>query len=254
MDIKVAVLIDGSFFIRRLLLHYRKFFRSHSLLTAEQTIAIIKKLVSKHLNSPKSNHKNHNYHLYRVYFYDSRPLSIKIHLPVREVGETNRRVIDFAKLPENIYRNELLDLIIKQRKYALRLGQLKHNKQWKLTDTALNQLLKGQITFDKLSNDDFYYDVRQKGVDVKLGMDITTLAMNKLVDKIILIAGDSDFVPAGKLARTSGIDFVLDALHNHIDLKLYEHIDGLVSHDLVAIIQEVLEINPDKTPEWWQEP
>lgn len=254
MDIKVAILIDGSFFIRRLLLHYRKFFYSHPPLTAKQTIAIIKKLVSKHLNSPKSNHKNHHYDLYRVYFYDSRPLSIKIHLPVCEVGETNRRVLDFSKLPENIYRNELLDLIIKQRKYALRLGQLKHNKQWKLTDAALNQLLKGQITFDKLSNDDFYYDVRQKGVDVKLGMDITTLAMNKLVDKIILIAGDSDFVPAGKLARTSGIDFVLDALHNHIDLKLYEHIDGLVSHDLVAIIQEVLEINPDKTPEWWQEP
>lgn len=251
MDIKVAVLIDGSFFIRRLNLIYRKFYGTRPALTAEQTLLILKRIIHKHLNSPKSNYKNHNYHLYRVYFYDSRPLGIKIHYPLCQDGETNRRVIDFSKTDEYQYRNELLDLIIKQRKYALRLGQLKHNKQWKLTDTALNQLLKGQITFDKLSNDDFYYDVRQKGVDVKLGMDITTLAMNKLVDKIILIAGDSDFVPAGKLARTSGIDFVLDALHNHIDLKLYEHIDGLVSHDLVAIIQEVLEIDPDKTPEWW---
>lgn len=129
MDIKVAVLIDGSFFIRRLNLIYRKFYGTKPALTAEQTLLILKRIIHKHLNSPKSNHKNHDYHLYRVYFYDSRPLGIKIHYPLCQGGETNRRVIDFSKTDEYHYRNELLDLIIKQRKYALRLGQLKHNKQ-----------------------------------------------------------------------------------------------------------------------------
>ncbi|EIO86113.1 NYN domain-containing protein [Escherichia coli] len=32
-------------------------------------------------------------------------------------------------------------------------------------------------------------------------MDITTLAYEKLVDVIVLVAGDSDFVPAAKLNR-----------------------------------------------------
>ncbi|MCL1077481.1 NYN domain-containing protein [Parashewanella spongiae] len=92
--------------------------------------------------------------------------------------------------------------------------------------------------------------MRQKGVDIKLGVDIATISQNKLVDKIILIAGDSDFVPAAKLARMSGIDFVLDALRNNIDNSLHEHIDGLVSHDLVAILKDVLDKNPEKTPSW----
>ena len=47
--------------------------------------------------------------------------------------------------------------------------------------------------------------------------------------KIILISGDSDFVPAAKVARREGIDFVLDPLWNHIDSSLFEHIDGLKS-------------------------
>ncbi|WP_250394640.1 NYN domain-containing protein [Escherichia coli] len=40
-------------------------------------------------------------------------------------------------------------------------------------------------------------------------MDITTLAYEKLVDVIVLVAGDSDFVPAAKHARIKGIDFIL---------------------------------------------
>ena len=49
----------------------------------------------------------------------------------------------------------------------------------------------------------------------------------KQVDKIVLLAGDSDFVPAAKLARREGIDFVLDSLGRKIKDDLFEHIDGL---------------------------
>ena len=45
----------------------------------------------------------------------------------------------------------------------------------------------------------------------------------------ILIAGDSDFVPAAKLARREGIDFLLDPMWNPIKPHLFEHIDGLHS-------------------------
>jgi uncharacterized LabA/DUF88 family protein len=55
------------------------------------------------------------------------------------------------------------------------------------------------------------------------------MAYKKLVDQIILIAGDSDFVPAAKLARRDGIDFILDPMWATIRPDLHEHIDGLRS-------------------------
>ena len=54
---------------------------------------------------------------------------------------------------------------------------------------------------------------------------------------MILVAGDSDFVPAAKLARREGIDFILDPMGNHIHSDLNEHIDG---------IQQLLKFNPDR--------
>ena len=43
----------------------------------------------------------------------------------------------------------------------------------------------------------------------------------------MLIAGDSDFVPAAKHARREGIDFILDPMWQGIRSGLNEHIDGL---------------------------
>ncbi len=64
---------------------------------------------------------------------------------------------------------------------------------------------------------------------MKVGLDIASLAFKERVDQIILIAGDSDFVPAAKFARKEGVDFILDPMMNNIDPSLHEHIDGLMS-------------------------
>lgn len=61
---------------------------------------------------------------------------------------------------------------------------------------------------------------------MKVGVDIASLAYKKQVEQIVLIAGDSDFVPAAKLARREGIDFVLDPLDAPIKEELFEHIYG----------------------------
>ena len=248
MDLKVAVLVDGSFYLNRLLFFKRKYYPSSSDLTPEQIIQALNSVIRKHLNGSRDTYQ----HLYRVFYYDAPPLDIKAHYPLPEAGETNKRSIDFSRKDSTIQRKNILEELKKQRKFALRLGHVKHDKQWKLTDHALNKLIKKEIVFDDLTNDDFYYSSRQKGVDIKLGIDISTLAQNKLIDKIVLIAGDSDFVPAAKLARMSGIDFVLDALRNNIDPSLHEHIDGLISYDLVAIIKEILNIEPETKPSWWE--
>jgi uncharacterized LabA/DUF88 family protein len=64
---------------------------------------------------------------------------------------------------------------------------------------------------------------------MKIGLDIASLAFKKQVKQIVLVAGDADFVPAAKLARREGIDFVLDALWANVPDELHEHIDGLRS-------------------------
>lgn len=78
-----------------------------------------------------------------------------------------------------------------------------------------------------LTEADVAYDVEQKGVDVRIGLDIATLAYKKRVDRIVLITGDADFVPAAKLARREGLDVVLDPLWATISPSLGEHVDGL---------------------------
>ena len=64
---------------------------------------------------------------------------------------------------------------------------------------------------------------------MKIGVDIASLALKRFVDRIVLISGDSDFVPAAKLARREGIDFILDPMGAEVEPSLFEHIDGLES-------------------------
>ena len=99
-----------------------------------------------------------------------------------------------------------------------------------ITPEALKKVCKGDIEIGALDADkDFRISFSQKGVDMKVGVDIASLAYKKQVDQIILIAGDSDFVPAAKLARREGIDFILDPMWSKIKDDLFEHIDGLKS-------------------------
>jgi uncharacterized LabA/DUF88 family protein len=67
-----------------------------------------------------------------------------------------------------------------------------------------------QIDLADLTDDDFVYDVKQKGTDMRVGLDIASVSYKGQADQIVLVAGDSDFVPAAKLARREGVDFILD--------------------------------------------
>ena len=117
----------------------------------------------------------------------------------------------------------------KKRKVALRLGFLKDSSEWQIRPQKVKELLSQKITISDLTENDLFYTMRQKGVDIKIGLDIASLAYKKLVERIILVSGDADFVPAAKVARREGIDFILDPLWNDVDDNLFEHIDGLKS-------------------------
>lgn len=206
---RVAVLIDGGFFRKR----YREIFGSlpepDRLANRLYAIAML--------------HAGGRDNLYRIFYYDCPPLNKKAHNPV------TGRPVDFAKEPQAIYMNKFLNTLKVKRKIAMRLGHLSDFSEWRIRPEFTKDIVTGKLDPTKLKENNVSYEIKQKGVDMKIGIDIATLAYKNLVGKIILIAGDADFVPAAKLARREGIDFVLDPMWQHIHPDLLEHIDGLQS-------------------------
>ena len=176
--------------------------------------------VAKDLYDLVNQHTKDKY-LYRVLYYDARPLTKKSHNPI------SNKAIDFSKSNVAVFKLAFYQELMKKRKIALRLGHLKDKNTWLLSPNITKDLLKGKKTVDEIQDSDVYYDMHQKGVDMRIGLDIASLAYKWLVDQIILISGDSDFIPAAKLARREGLDVILDPMWNYIDNKLLEYIDGM---------------------------
>ena len=208
---KTAILIDGGFFVKRAKILFGD-------MTPEQLAKKINDYCKSHLNSDKQCKKE----LYRIFFYDCPPLTKKMHHPI------SKKAIDFSRTPEYSWRMDLHQELRKCRKVALRLGNLDEiNADWTIRQETLKKVFAGKLKFEDITESEVVINTKQKGVDMRIGIDIASLAYKKQVDQIILIAGDSDFVPAAKLARREGIDFVLDPMWNPIKPDLFEHIDGL---------------------------
>jgi uncharacterized LabA/DUF88 family protein len=207
---KTAILIDGDFYLRRHSIHFGKG------KTAKEVAEAISTHCMKHIKKGEDQ-------LYRIFFYDCKPLSKKAHTPI------GNRPVDLSKTDLYKFRTELHKELIRKPSVAIRYGYLdEKNAFWRVKDhSKYNDLIKGKIVLSDLSDDDFIYYTKQKGVDMKIGLDIATLTHKKLVDRIVLVSGDSDFVPAAKLSRIEGINFVLDPMNHTIRDDLQEHIDWL---------------------------
>ena len=119
-----------------------------------------------------------------------------------------------------------------KRKFALRFGKLNARQaKYTLDHNVVKKLCSGDKTWADVTEKDFKFSVDQKGVDMKIGLDIASMAYKKQVSQIVLISGDSDFVAAAKLARREGIDFILDPLGPSVKEELREHVDGLRTCD-----------------------
>ena len=77
--------------------------------------------------------------------------------------------------------------------------------------------------------------INQKGVDMKIGLDIASISLKKHASKIILIAGDTDFVPIIKFARSEGVQIFMSTLTSYCPPSLIEHSDKIVNIDLKSI-------------------
>jgi len=217
----VAVLIDGTFFLKR----HRSLYGSKTPQEVAKdlyTIALKHVTYVKHGENPKTNSVSD---LYRIFYYDAPPLGVD---GDRTQNPISKEHIVFNKTDEYKFRVAFLSELKKKRKVALRMGRLS-TSGWKFkTSETVKDICTGKKTVTDLTVADIEFSINQKGVDMKIGLDIASLAYKKLVSTIILIAGDSDFVPAAKLARREGVDFILDPMRaNNITDDLFEHIDGL---------------------------
>ena len=208
----VAVFVDGSFFLKR----YARVYPGGSSHDPQTVAKHLFTMVLKHLDKEKDD-------LYRIFYYDCVPFEKKAHNPV------TGQCVDFSKTDQSVFRWAFFDELKKLRKFAVRVGHLQDGRGWEIYPKKVKDLLSGKIQISDLQEKDVFYALRQKGVDMKIGLDIASVAFKKQANKMILIAGDTDFVPAAKLARREGIDFILDPMWNHINPSLFEHIDGLNS-------------------------
>lgn len=218
---KVAILIDGGFFLKRL----RTVRPSVDPSDPDAVVVELRRMVERHLRHLHRNldAKTHWALLYRAFYYDARPYDRKAHLPI------SKRPLDYAKTDSARFRNALFDALRRTPNFAVRLGETFAERQWVLNEKAQKDLIAGRREWSSITDDDFAPGIVQKAVDMRLGLDIASITLKKQASVVVLVAGDSDFVPAAKLARREGVRIILDPLWQSVRPGLFEHIDGLYS-------------------------
>ncbi len=244
MSREIAILIDGGFLTKRL----TRLVANPEKLTPKKVVAIVRAMCKEHVQRlTDDDSSNWHQHVYRI-----PPFEGQAHHPL------SRKQINYAKSDQAAFQRELFDLMRKQRNVALRLGTLSKLSGWTLQSEQLTKLLRtkplietlaaippladGSINvsaadvaelaaqakhWNALQDWMIRLDLRQKGVDMRIGLDIASITLKRLASTIILVAGDADFVPAAKLARREGLQFILDPLWQSVSDDLFEHIDGL---------------------------
>lgn len=257
---QIAILIDGSFFLKRI----EHLLPADQIDSPEKIARCVRRLCFNHIMRLKGGSaKLWQQHLYRAFFYDAHPYDGKAHHPI------DNRSIDFAKSEVAQHRQALFEELRKERKLALRLGKVNRDHDWSISPRLTKKLLKTRTQLAPLQDlhtlvqeahthsastlqlplrveqaqqlldayqfwqtiqgHDVALGLRQKGVDMRIAIDIASLTLKKQARTIVLVAGDSDFVPAAKLARREGMEFILDPLWQNVNDDLFEHIDGLQS-------------------------
>lgn len=194
-----AVLVDGGFIKRRLGTEEQPF-------TADDFASFLEQL--------RAHPSLQGCVLHRVYFYDAAPLNEKKRKPL------NGGDVDFGK-SDSAQRNKQLHAHLTRLPYvALRMGELSF-RGWSVVQTALpDRADEATIRAEQVRP-----NIQQKGVDMRIGLDIAALTLKKFADIIVLVTADSDFVPAMKFARREGAQLFLIPLANSLKEPMQEHSD-----------------------------
>lgn len=235
-----AFVIDGAYFLRR----FHHCFPKLNASDPKQLLLGLGALVGEHMRYRLSDtilddgltDKQRNFvespELYRIFFYDCPPLEKRVHRPI------SKAALNLQFTPEAQLRLALHGLLRDHRKVALRMGRLSQYRGWRLKNESAQAWLSGKSPI-VLTDEDFEIDITQKGVDMRLGLDVAAMSFKKQVTQIVMVTGDSDFVPAVKLARREGIDVVLDPMLGNVSHDLSEHVDGRRSFKFSIAADEI---------------
>lgn len=207
---KTAILIDGGYYrVRSIDLWGKK--------SAKDRAEELYQYCMLHITEPDEPRD-----LYRIFYYDCPPMTRTIRHPLTGAD------VDYSSMPGTKWSNDFYKYMSEKRRMALRMGELAEGTaSYILKDNVLADLISRARSMDDLTENDFRVDVKQKGVDMRVGLDVAWLAQGRYVDQIILIAGDSDFLPAIKMARKHGLDFILDPMKQKPKHTMIEHVDAI---------------------------
>lgn len=199
-----AILLDGGFVTKKL---YEQLGNKHA--TADDIMAECERL--KKLSEVA------DYELLRIYYYDAPPSSESVFHPI------SGNKLDLATTDRFRLSQALYDQLVLKPNVALRMGRvaLTPNK-WRIKPKVAKALMK---TPRPLADEDFNLDIEQKGVDMRVGLDMARLALREMVRAVIVATGDSDFVPAFKFARREGVKVILEPMGHNVRVELKQHAD-----------------------------
>ena len=124
-------------------------------------------------------------YLFRIFYYDAPQYRGTVKLPVsgddHAFASNDRWLLEVAKFE----------------RFAVRRGTIGF-RGWKPK--------KIPITAQALTDSDFAPVFEQKGVDMRIGLDIAEFSEKRTVDRILVASGDTDMVPAFKRARKAGLE------------------------------------------------
>lgn len=209
---KVAVFVDWE----NLRLDIQNFQKTHKQRNQVRfnynNISDITSLISKSVGEKEE--------IYRIFFYTAEPLSLDTECKKHQHFQKGLQIFkdknanQYEKM-ENL-RGKILNFIQElsfQDYFAVRLGELK---------------LRGFMEDKPI--------IQQKQVDMLLGLDISHVAYQKLVDKIIVFCKDTDIIPALKCARINGLTVSLAHITEgyKIPNRLKKHVDLIKEISLIS--------------------
>lgn len=153
--------------------------------------------------------------LLRIYWYDAVPASGILKNPI------DGSSIDLAKnaiFSRNVSLHQALEL---HPDFALRMGE-SAVYGWTFGNSALKALTKRPRP---PAANDLVPNISQKGVDLRIGLDLARLALRNLVGSVVVVTGDSDLIPAFKFVRREGVRLYLDHMNHGVKRELKVHAD-----------------------------
>lgn len=202
-----AILLDGGFVTKKL------FEKNKTAATAEDIEAECERIkllpcVAK-------------YELLRIYYYDAPPSDETVIHPV--TGNS----LNLAGTPRFREAQSLYDRLIMKPNVALRMGETRLAPyKWKIKPHIAKRLVKNPRP---LTDADFALDIGQKGVDIRIGMDMARLALRQMVRAVVVVTADADFIPAFSFVWREGVIVILDTMgHKSSRAELKAHADIVI--------------------------